>query len=257
MTAVHADEDVGAFFDDKASAYDASFDEPTPNGHALRVRMAATLRLLEGRHGKVLDVGMGPGRLVVELDRRGWEVSGADLSEEMVAIVRSRLPAARERLVRARLEALPYADASFDAVTATGVLEYADDLPTAMAELARVLRPGGTAVLSMPNPRSPYGLWRRHLVYPAARLVKRRIRAGRQTPPHRTPVRPAGLERLMEASGLRVEAVEPVNLQVALSPLDDLFPAAAVALAERLEAARRAPRRLLATQLVYSARKVG
>ena len=66
---------------------------------------------------------------------------GVDASAEMVALARERLPDARDRLAQGSVEELPFEDASFDAVAATGVLEYAD-VPRALGELARVLRPG-------------------------------------------------------------------------------------------------------------------
>ena len=78
-----------------------------------------------GSRGRVLDVGMGTGRLCAELDRRGWEVSGVDLSPAMVVSARRRLPQLAERLVEGPIEHLPFDDESFDAVAATGVLEYA------------------------------------------------------------------------------------------------------------------------------------
>jgi ubiquinone/menaquinone biosynthesis C-methylase UbiE len=247
--------EVAAFFDAEAGGYDAAYDERSPGGHALRARLATTLRLLEGERGQVLDAGMGPGRLVVELDHRGWEVSGTDVAEEMVTRARARLPEAADRLLHARIEALPFADAGFDAVVATGVLEYVDDLPAAVSELARVLRPGGRAVVSAPNPRSLYGMWRRLVVYPAARLVKGRIQAGRGAPPPGTRIRPQRFMELLAGAGMEIEAVEHVNFQAALTPLDELFPRAALRLAERLEGGNARSGSVLATQLVFAARK--
>ena len=70
-------------------------------------------------------------------------MSGVDLSPAMVAAARRRLPELADRLVEGPIEQLPFDTESFDAVAATGVLEYATrDLPGAVAELARVLRPG-------------------------------------------------------------------------------------------------------------------
>lgn len=245
---------VGAFFDAESGFYDAAFDARTPAGHALRTRLAASLRLLGRGPGRVLDAGMGPGRLLDELARNGWSVAGADLSEAMVMRARRRLPAAAE-LVKARLESLPFPSESFDAVAATGVLEYVDDLDAAVQELARVLRPGGVAVMSTPNPSSLYGLWRRRLVYPLARVVKSRIRGARPAPPPGTRIQAGRLPELLSASGLAIEGVERVGFHVLLSPLDELFPAAALWLSERLERAWPALGSLLATQLVYVARK--
>src|SRR5690242_2504292 len=138
----------------------------------LRTRMAAVLRRSGDGPGAALDAGMGPGRQWVALAARGWTVSGVDASEEMVDAARARLPEAHDRLLVAPIEALPFADDSFDLVTATGVLEYAA-VPAALAEIARVLRPGGRAVVSYPNPRAVFGMWKTRAWYPAVRAGKR------------------------------------------------------------------------------------
>ena len=190
---------MATFFDAEAGFYDAGFDERTPGGRALRSRLDATLRLLGDRPGRVLDAGMGPGRLLAELSGRGWDVAGADLSTEMVSRARLRLPAAADGLLQGRLEALPFADAGFDAVVATGVLEYVDDLPKAVSELARVLRPEGIAVVSVTNPRSLFAMWRRFVIYPPARVVKRRFGGLRDAPPTGTRLAVARLHELLAA----------------------------------------------------------
>src|SRR5205085_548570 len=98
--------------------------------------------------------------LCAALEERGWTAFGLDRTQEMVRLARERLPHARERLVRGIAEELPFAAESFDAVVATGALEYVDDLPRALAEAARVLRPQGRLVASYPNYRSPSSLVR-------------------------------------------------------------------------------------------------
>jgi ubiquinone/menaquinone biosynthesis C-methylase UbiE len=249
-------DDVAGFFDSEAARYDAAYDEAGPEGYALRSRLAAVLRLLGAGPGDVLDAGMGPGRLCTELDRRGWTVSGVDSSKQMVAFARTRLPHARDRLLPARLESLPFADASFDAVVATGVLEYLDDRAAGLAELGRVLRPGGTAVVSVPNAHGIYSLWCRHIVYPASRAVKRHVDFGRRVPPRRGRVRSRPrLEAMLGGTGLHVVAVEYVSLLVLLTPLDRLFPRTTVWVAQRFEGRGSQTGKLLATQLVVAARK--
>src|SRR5262249_50103208 len=137
-----------------------------------RARMDATLRNVGSGPGHALDAGMGPGRLCEELGRRGWTVWGVDASASMVELARERLPNARERLVVGAIERLPFDDAMFDCVTASGVLEYAD-IPAALAELGRVLRPGGIGVVSYPHSRALYRAWKAWLYYPAVRFGRR------------------------------------------------------------------------------------
>jgi SAM-dependent methyltransferase len=179
-----------ALWESGAERYDAGYDSSGRAGRVVRARQEAALRLLGAGPGRVLDVGMGGGRLCAALAAAGWEASGVDPSETMVALARSRLAGADERLVVGRAEALPFAAASFDAVAALGSLEYAD-LAEALGEIARVLRPGGRAVLSWPNFAGLYPLWRRFGLYPPLRLAKRILPLGRPVPPR--PRDPRGL----------------------------------------------------------------
>jgi demethylmenaquinone methyltransferase/2-methoxy-6-polyprenyl-1,4-benzoquinol methylase len=102
---------------------------------------------------RILDVATGTGMVAAELLRRAsCSVVGVDQSPEMLAVARARFagrsaadssPAIAVELVEGQAEELPFADASFDAVTFTYLLRYVDDPPATMRELARVLRPGG------------------------------------------------------------------------------------------------------------------
>ena len=98
---------------------------------------------LPADRGHVLDVATGTGLVAAELLRRGFRVTGLDQSEEMLAIARRRLGGQTE-LVRASAESIPFPDATFDHVTFTYLLRYVDDPAATLAELTRVVRPGGT-----------------------------------------------------------------------------------------------------------------
>jgi demethylmenaquinone methyltransferase/2-methoxy-6-polyprenyl-1,4-benzoquinol methylase len=107
--------------------------------------------------GRVLDVATGTGLVAKELRARGFRVTGLDQSPEMLARARQRFDGGVE-LVLGTAEELPFADASFDHLTFTYLLRYVDDPAATLAELARVVRPGGTvAMLEFGLPR---GLWR-------------------------------------------------------------------------------------------------
>ena len=95
--------------------------------------------------GHVLDVATGTGLVAAELSRRGFEVTGVDQSSEMLAVARRRFGDTIE-LVEASADSLPFADRSFDHLTFTYLLRYVDDPEATLAELGRVVRPGGTVV---------------------------------------------------------------------------------------------------------------
>ena len=112
------------------------------------------LGLLGPRAGeRVLDLGVGPGFLASEvaaLVGPDGLVAGVDVSESMLAIARTRVvdgPAAPVQLRIGSATDLPYEDQSFDAVVSTQVLEYVNDIPAALAEIRRVLRPGGRVLV--------------------------------------------------------------------------------------------------------------
>jgi demethylmenaquinone methyltransferase/2-methoxy-6-polyprenyl-1,4-benzoquinol methylase len=103
------------------------------------------VRRLPADRGHVLDVASGTGLVAAELLRQGFTVTALDQSPEMLAIARRRLDG-RATLLEASAEALPFADASFDHLTVTYLLRYVDDPGSTLAELARVVRPGGVLV---------------------------------------------------------------------------------------------------------------
>ena len=185
--------EVQAYFDTTAASYDRAYRNRGPAGRVLRRRAAVVLGLLGSVPGEVLDAGMGAGFLCAELDRRGWVVSGVDIAPAMVEGARARLPHRRDSLVQGSIHSLPFESERFDAVVATGVLEYAvDDLEGAVRELGRVLEQGGVAVVSYPNHRAPTTVWRGRVVYPLVRTAKRAlpVRAARSPAGDSRPVRP-------------------------------------------------------------------
>ena len=107
--------------------------------------------------GHVLDVATGTGLVAAALRRRGFRVTGVDQSPEMLARARARF-GSDVRLVEGSAERLPFEDASFDHLTFTYLLRYVDDPAATLAELARVVRPGGT--IGMLEFGLPRGVWR-------------------------------------------------------------------------------------------------
>jgi len=148
-----------------------------------RRAVIAALRLRPGE--RVLDIGSGPGMLASEMAAvvapRG-SVHGVDISPSMLALARGRPPppgAPSPEYAQADALAMPFADASFDAVASTQVYEYVDDMPAALAEARRVLRPGGrllvldtdwdSIVWHSRDPermRRVLAAWEAHLVHP-------------------------------------------------------------------------------------------
>ncbi|MEQ1508639.1 MAG: class I SAM-dependent methyltransferase, partial [Myxococcota bacterium] len=99
--------------------------------------------------GPVLDVGCGPGHVTAFLAAHGADARGLDLAPGMVEVARARSPGLAFQV--GDLRALPYPDATLGAVVAAYSLIHVprDQLVAAVAELARVLRPGGLLLASV------------------------------------------------------------------------------------------------------------
>ena len=109
---------------------------------------------------RVLDACCGTGDLAIEVRRAGGSVVGLDFSEAMLARARRKEPAIE--WVRGDVLALPFEDASFDAVTVGFGVRNVDDLQAGLRELRRVLRDGGRlAILEITQPRGVLALFYR------------------------------------------------------------------------------------------------
>jgi len=113
------------------------------------------------RGDRVLDMGCGAGRHAFEMYRRGGDVIAFDQDGDELAGVLDLFGAMRDAgevpdgaeadIKQGDALSLPFADGEFDRVVAAEVLEHIPDDTTAIAELARVLRPGGTMAVTVPR----------------------------------------------------------------------------------------------------------
>jgi demethylmenaquinone methyltransferase/2-methoxy-6-polyprenyl-1,4-benzoquinol methylase len=122
-------------------------------GQNARWRRAMVDHIVPGHPARVLDVATGPAGVAIQLaERTDADVVGVDLTLDMLRQgqrnVAGRAVAGRIQLVAGRAEQLPFAEATFDALTFTYLLRYVDDPQATLEELARMVRPGG-AVASL------------------------------------------------------------------------------------------------------------
>jgi SAM-dependent methyltransferase len=103
----------------------------------------------------VLEIGCGPGFITTTMAREGFNVCAIDSAPEMVERTRARArQAGLEPLVLARvgnIDSISFADAAFEAVVVIGVSEWLDSMRRPLAEIYRVLRPGGHLIISADN----------------------------------------------------------------------------------------------------------
>ncbi len=116
--------------------------------------IAADVAAIAPAGGKVLEVGCGPGLLSIRLARsHGLDVTGLDLDAQMIDRARANLRRASATdgpspsFVVGDIAALPFGDGSFDLVVSTFSMHHWSDRTAGLAEIARVLRPGGRALV--------------------------------------------------------------------------------------------------------------
>jgi SAM-dependent methyltransferase len=142
-------------YDGFAESYAADNESNLINGFYERPAMLELAGDVKAR--RVLDAGCGSGPLSAALRERGAVVTGFDSSPVMIELAGRRLGREAGLLVADLGKPLPFAGAAFDDVVGSLVLHYLKDWAAPLAELRRVLRPGGRLLLSVNHP----------MVYPA------------------------------------------------------------------------------------------
>jgi len=151
----HADR-VQALFDVKAAGWPGKY---APDGRLAGrlTQLADAVLELTAPGGELLDLGCGSGELARRLAAAGYRVTGCDIAPQMLQLAAA---ADRRRQVswiplESRWRTLPFASGSLDVVVAASVLEYVADPLAVLRECARVLRPGGTVLCTVPDQTHP------------------------------------------------------------------------------------------------------
>jgi ubiquinone/menaquinone biosynthesis C-methylase UbiE len=135
------------------------YDRPTVDGLSYAKRRATTIQWIEElglpRTARILDIGTGAGLTSVDFAERGFEVIATDtvsaMTEATSRLASERGVADRVRTLLADAHKLPFEDGAFDVAIAMGVLPWLHSPKQAMTEMARVLSPGGYALISVDN----------------------------------------------------------------------------------------------------------
>ena len=169
---------VRRYFDSDAARYGSQRypDEPqTCEQYSYLVRRQYVLGMLEQgapTPGLALDLGCGPGVYTRSLLDRGWRVWGMDLAPRMLQVAREAAGSGPAAFAVGQTTRLPFADAQADAVICIGVLAYVESESETIAEIARVLKPGGCAVIQIANAWAPIRLEHR-LRWEIGRRIRR------------------------------------------------------------------------------------
>jgi ubiquinone/menaquinone biosynthesis C-methylase UbiE len=150
---------VDEFFDTNVTYWSDTYKGKDIDGIIYQRRQAVALDYVDElrlqRSARVLEIGCGAGFMSTALAKRGFSVEAIDHSQAMIELTQKR---ARETGVENRINACPgdihelsYGDRSFDLIVALGVIPWLHDIRNALAEISRVLVPGGSVVLTMDN----------------------------------------------------------------------------------------------------------
>ena len=205
---------VTGFFDADAPNWDSVYMRADVIGAIYQRRREICLRWLAdvARPGRALDVGCGTGQTAIRLDRLGHHVTGTDTAPAMLALAAANATAAgavqRIELRQADVHALPFPDGAFDVVVALGLIMWLEDPKTALAEMARVLAPGGWLVVSCDN-RHRLNVLLDPRYSPALQGLRGMLRRQRSGIPPAAPeaVRHSGVEfeALVRSAGLTIQ----------------------------------------------------
>jgi ubiquinone/menaquinone biosynthesis C-methylase UbiE len=202
MAADHDHHATRRYYDEFSSRYEAERGSNRPDGyHALVDDLEVQLVERYGAGADVLECGCGTGLILERIARFARSASAIDLSPGMLERARARGLDARE----ASVTAIPFGPASFDVTCAFKVLAHVPQIGRALAEMARVTRPGGVVIAEFYNPWSVRGLVKR--LGPAGAISDRTRENAvytRYDPPWVVP-------RVLPPS-LRIEAVRGVRI---------------------------------------------
>jgi len=144
-----------AYYDEFSKVYEKHRRPNEADGyHALVDDLEVELCARYGSGKDILECGCGTGLILERLDRFARRAAGIDLSPGMLELARSRGLEVKEGSVTD----LPFEDATFDVTCSFKVLAHVPDIGRALAEMARVTRPGGVILAEFYNPLSLRGL---------------------------------------------------------------------------------------------------
>ena len=238
--------------------YAARYDSAAPEGHSFQIRRQRVLEMIASRgvaKGRAMDIGCGPGVMVGQLLDLGYEVQGVDIAEGMIEECRKQFGnCPKASFSVGRIEKMDFPTSHFDLIVCSGVVEYLVDDNAGIAELFRVLKPGGTLIVTCPNFFSPWRRWS-SFYWGIKNVIKKAIGRPIYGEMHHREYKSGNYCRLIEQHGFNVSDVCYYNFKVVPEPLDRWFLKGAIELSRKLETNCRSVLRWMGTGFIISAQK--
>jgi ubiquinone/menaquinone biosynthesis C-methylase UbiE/peptidoglycan/xylan/chitin deacetylase (PgdA/CDA1 family) len=247
--------DVLEKFDKDVDKYSDQYKGSSAVAHSFTARRRKVYELIDGVDAKrVLDVGCGPGVMAGYFASRDADLYGIDISNRMISRCAERFKSSeRLHFSVGDVERLEFPDGFFDIVICMGVLEYLDGDAAALGEISRVLKPGGTMIVTLPNKSNPYRLWY-NLVCNKRVVGLVKSLAGKEGATIRhNEYKEEAAESLLARYGMTISDIVYYNFNIFPFPLDKFFGPAAAAVAARLEHMGRGRLRKLGTGFIVKA----
>ena len=148
------------------------YDRIVPSTHSWLPRYNAVLRLINGKEGLALDASCGTGDITIELKKKCVKVIGINISKEEVFAARKKAEkeGIKINFVIGDLTNAPFKDVSFSQIISLDTLEHISDDSSVFKEFARMLKPSGKLILSV-----PYGATNSAKLFPEQRFLRKLI----------------------------------------------------------------------------------
>lgn len=242
---------------DWSNLYDQDQEDMT--NYSFRIRRERVVELLDPileQGMRVLDVGCGTGIMAPAVLSKKAHYQGVDLSRNMILEAKAKyvdIEAAGDSVAFtvADVEKLPLPDAHYDVLLALGLLEYFENPQRVVDEIVRVVTPGGSIIVSVPNvlcvDAATSALISPILTTPMSYIHRLRGRNAPETKYWNRKYYPANLDRMFLSRGFRKSGGIYYNLEAAAYPIRRLFPDLALRLKKLIEPYQGSPLRVFAT----------
>ncbi|KKW19786.1 MAG: Methyltransferase [Parcubacteria group bacterium GW2011_GWA2_51_10] len=241
-----------SYFNKRSREYKAEYDNETGEGYSFRVRRKKVLAMIPDRTN-VLDIASGPGVMIPGLLLKACKITCVDAAPEMIERIKDEFGETPFlTVVVADAYRLPFEDESFEVTLAMGLIEYLENESVFLREVARVLKNGGTFIITFPNYYAPWRAFNRIGLF--VRSLFKNVSKD-QSVTHREYTL-ARARSLLARHGFATEEARFYNFKLIPYPLDRKLPRLTIWQSKLLESLDHTPFHFLGTAFILKAKKI-